>query len=64
MKKAHDYNYYYRGYWSGGGKCHMRIYPQDSHVPVVICSQLPDNDNTSATNMADYLVSEVIEELE
>jgi hypothetical protein len=28
---------------------------------VVICSQLPDNDNTSVTNMAEYLAAEVIE---
>jgi hypothetical protein len=27
----------------------------------VICSQLPDNDNTSVTNMAEYLAAEVIE---
>jgi hypothetical protein len=29
---------------------------------VVICSQLPDNDDTSATNMAEYLATEVMEE--
>ena len=29
---------------------------------MVICSQLPDNKNTSVTNMAEYLVAEVIEE--
>jgi hypothetical protein len=28
----------------------------------VICSQLPDNHNTSVTNMAEYLAAEVIEE--
>jgi hypothetical protein len=28
----------------------------------VICSQLPDNDNTSVTNMAEYIAAEVIEE--
>ena len=27
---------------------------------MVICSQLPDNDNTSVTNMAEYLAAEVI----
>jgi hypothetical protein len=27
----------------------------------VMCSQLPDNDNTSVTNMAEYLAAEVIE---
>jgi hypothetical protein len=29
---------------------------------VVICSQLADNDNTSVTNMAEYLAAEIIEE--
>jgi hypothetical protein len=29
---------------------------------VVVCSQLPDNDNTSVTNMAEYLAAEVIQE--
>ena len=29
---------------------------------MVVCSQLPDNTNTSVTNMAEYLAAEVIEE--
>jgi hypothetical protein len=62
MKKIHDYIHYYRGYWSEGGKCRIRIYQEDGQAPVVICSQLPDNDNTSVTNMAEYLAAEVIEE--
>lgn len=62
MKKTHDYIYHYRGYWSDGGKCRIRIYREDGQVPVVICSQLPDNHNTSVTNMAEYLAAEVIEE--
>jgi len=62
LKKTHDYVHYYRGYWSDGGKCRIRIYREDEHAPVVICSQVPDNDNTSVTNMAEYLAAEVIEE--
>ncbi len=63
MKKTHDYVHYYRGYWSDKGKCRIRIYQEeDGRDPVVICSQLPDNDNTSVTNMAEYLAAEVIEE--
>jgi hypothetical protein len=60
MKKTHDYVHYYRGYWSEGGKCRIRIYQENGRAPVVICSQLPDNDNTSVTNMAEYLAAEVI----
>ena len=47
MKKTHDYIHHYRGYWSDGGKCHIRIYWEEEHAPVVICSELPDNGNTS-----------------
>jgi hypothetical protein len=62
MKKTHDYVHRYRGYWSDGGRCRIRIYHEDGRAPVVICSQLPDNPNTSVTNMAEYLAAEVIEE--
>ena len=60
MRKTHDYVHRYRGYWSEGGKCRIRIYREDGQYPVVICSQLPDNYNTSVTNMAEYLAAEVI----
>jgi len=62
MKKTHDYIHHYRGYWSDGGKCRIRIYQEKGQAPVVICSQLPDNHNTSVTNMAEYLAAEVIGE--
>ena len=62
MKKTHDYIHHYRGYWSDGGKCRIKIYRQEGRESVVICSQLLDNDNTSVTNMAEYLAAEVIEE--
>ena len=60
MKKTHDYIHHYRGYWSEGGKCRIRIYREAGRSPVVICSQLPDN--TSVTNMVEYLAAEVIKE--
>jgi hypothetical protein len=62
VKKTHDYIRHYRGYWSDGGKCRIRTYHEDGRATVVICSQLPDNPNTSVTNMAEYLAAEVIEE--
>jgi hypothetical protein len=62
VKKTHDYIHRYRGYWSDGGRCRIRIYHEDGRAPVVICSQPPDNPNTSVTNMAEYLAAEVIEE--
>jgi hypothetical protein len=62
VKKTHDYIHYYRGYWSDGGRCRIQIYQENKRAPVVICSQLPDNENTSVTNMAEHLAAEVIEE--
>jgi hypothetical protein len=62
VKKTHDYIHHYRGYWSDGGRCRIRIYREDGHAPVVICSQLEDNENTSVTNMAEYLAAEVIKD--
>jgi hypothetical protein len=61
LRKTHDYIHHYRGYWSDGGKCRIRIYQGNGQAPVVICSQLPDNDNTSVTNMAEYLAAEIME---
>jgi hypothetical protein len=62
VKKTHDYIHRYRGYWSDGGRCRIRIYHEDGCAPMVVCSQLPDNDNSSVTNMAEYLAAEVVEE--
>jgi hypothetical protein len=62
VKKTHDYVHRYRGYWSDGGKWRIRIYREDGRAPVVICSQLPDNENTSVTNMAEYLAAEIVRE--
>ena len=59
MKKTHDYIHRYWGYWSVGGKCRIRIYHEDGRVPVVICSQLPDNPTISVTNTADRLLGRV-----
>ncbi len=61
MRNTHDYTHHYRGYWSEGGVCWIRIYQSDCQPPVVICSQLPENNNTSVTNMAEYIAAEVIE---
>lgn len=58
--KTHDYELSYRGYWSDGGVCRIRIYECLGHPPVVVASELDDNTNTSVTNMAEYLAAEVI----
>ena len=62
MRKTRDYVHYYRGYWSDGGRCRIRIYREEGREPIVVCSQLADNANTSVTNMSEYIAAEVIEE--
>lgn len=61
MRKTQDYVHHYRGYWSEGGRCRIRIYREEGQPPLVVCSQPPDNGNTSITNMAEYLAAEVVE---
>jgi hypothetical protein len=61
VKKTHDYIHHYRGYWSEGGECRIRIYQEDGQAPLVVCSQLLDNENTSVTNMAEYLAAEIVQ---
>lgn len=63
MKKTHDYVHNYSGYWSNGGRCRIGFYREDGRAPLMICSQPPDNSNTSVTNMIEYLVTEVLEDL-
>ena len=58
--QTHDYIHRYRGYWSDGGKCSIRVYREAEQDTIVICSQLPENKNTSVTNLAEYLAAEVI----
>ena len=33
VKKTYDYIHHYRGYWSDGGKCRIRIYREDTQSP-------------------------------
>jgi len=45
-----------------GGKCRVRVYlPEDKgDAPVVICSELPNNDGSSITYYAHQIAAEVI----
>ncbi|HVA88573.1 MAG TPA: hypothetical protein VNL71_01905 [Chloroflexota bacterium] len=60
MRKTHDYRYQYHGFWRPGGICRIRVFEEEDRPPVVLCSELPDNPNTSITNMAEYLAAEII----
>ncbi len=62
LPKTHDELYRFRGLWDEGGVCRIRIFQREGETPVVVCTELPENDNTSVTNAVEYLVAEVIAE--
>jgi hypothetical protein len=55
-----DFVHTYDGYHTSGGICRVRIFRPAAGPPVVVCTELPDNKNTSVTNMAEYLAAEVV----
>jgi hypothetical protein len=54
-----DERYEYRGYHSDGGVTRVRLYDRQAAAPVMLLSELPENTNTSLTNMLEYLVAEI-----
>lgn len=64
MRKTHDYIHEYRGYHTDGGRCRIEVYVPDEteegYKPVIICTEGPDNQNTSIMNMAEFLAAEVV----
>ena len=60
MRKTHDYTHHYHGFWRPGGICHIEIYEAAEQPPIIVCSELPENENTSITNMVEYLCAEVM----
>lgn len=51
----------YRGYHTDGGVCRIEVYTAEARPPLVVATELPENHNTSITNMAAYLAAEVME---
>lgn len=64
MRKTHDYLHRYRGIWRDGGICRIEVYEpapgEGTDRPVIVCSELEENTNTSVTNLAEILAAEVI----
>jgi len=58
--KTHDYRHHYRGYFAAGAVCRVRIFQPAGRQPVLLVTQLPENDGTSVTNMAEYLAAELL----
>jgi hypothetical protein len=44
-----------------GGRCHIRIFAAGGELPVVICTELKDNEGMSITNAAELIAAEVLE---
>jgi hypothetical protein len=55
-----DYIHEYFGYWSPGGRCRVRIYERTGMIPVLVLTELPNNENTSVTNLIENLAAEVV----
>lgn len=67
MRKTRDYKRPFRDLWSEGGVCRVRLYEDreaGEEPPVVVLSELPENHNTSVTNLIEVLGCEVVAELE
>jgi hypothetical protein len=63
MHVARDYIHPYKDAGGRPSHCRVRIYlPKDMHdVPVVICSELPNNPGGSITNSAEVIAAGVIQ---
>ena len=59
MPPTKDLIHEYRGYHTPGVVCRVRIYERPGAAPVIVATELPENQNTSITNMAEYLAAEV-----
>lgn len=57
---THDVRHQYRGNWHAGGVCRVRIYQGGGLLPTIVLSELPENANTSVTNLVEYLTAEVV----
>jgi len=64
MRKTHDYTHRYRGIWHGDGRCRIAVYAPEAgeaeRRPVIVASELDENEGASVTNMAEYLAAEVV----
>ena len=50
----------YHGFWAPGAVCRIRVYRPAGFPPVVVATELPENENTSITNAAEELTADVL----
>jgi len=55
-----DATHSYRGYWSADAVCRIRVYRPAGFPPVVIATELPENENTSIMNIVEELAADVL----
>jgi len=58
---THDDEHGYRGYHRAGGICRVRVFEPAGRLPVIMVTELPENPNTSVTNIAEFLAAELLE---
>jgi hypothetical protein len=58
--KTVDVRHHFRGIWSDGGVCRVRVYEALARPPVVVLSELDENCNTSVTNLIEHLAYDVL----
>jgi hypothetical protein len=59
MPLTKDVIHEYFGYHTLGAVCRVRVYERPGAIPVIVATELPENQNTSITNMAEYLAAEI-----
>jgi hypothetical protein len=62
MVPSEDIRFDYRGLWSDEGVCRIRIFRPEGFPPVVVATELPENDNASITDIAGPLAADVLRE--
>jgi len=60
-KPTLDELFTFQGYYTDGGICRVRVYWRpEQRVPVILVTELPYNNSTSITNMAEYIAYDVV----
>lgn len=66
MRRTQDFLHAYHGYLTPGAVCRIAVYEELGPLatvrqpPIVLATELPENHNTSNTNLAECLAAEVI----
>ena len=59
MQKVQDYVHVFEGLWDDRVKCRVRVYREQGSPPVIICTELPDNQGGYIGLTTEGLVAEV-----